>query len=414
MTKMSLSFPVIFITTSTMVLWVDSTVAFVGVTEISSTPPRCSFWTSSSFRTSRTTATTTRLLDTEEPIFPIDSARNLLTQDPQILQSSECQGLSEPLLPIRGHVIETTLIPFNGGVSASDFVSDQAMYVFPLVVTPKRYCVRFCLRAFLKANQDWVDTKILEYGAVLFRGFDITSAAEVEAGIRALERNATANTLNKDYRGTSPRIAQPGSEYVFSAAEVPSHFPIAQHLEMSFLPSPPNRLFFSALQAPTGKVGGATAMTNFGKVYRDMPKSILQKMASKKLKYRRTHYKKGASPLFTNDVAALKSWTEVFGTTNKTEIEEICRREGTPMRWTGRNNDTFVSEYESDAIQLHPKRDNQYGSITHKYFIGRPFRRNCGLPSLDHVISGLQCVVSPIGSSVSSPPWCSANEWHLL
>jgi Taurine catabolism dioxygenase TauD, TfdA family len=287
-----------------------------------------------------------------QPQVPIDGGRNLLATDPQILAThgSECQGLSTPLMPSRDHVVETSLIPFNSGGGTSSEVSDQAVYVFPLVVQPKQYCVRFCLRAFLEANKEWVDKQILQYGAVLFRGFDITSAAEVEANIRAFESN-----LSNEYRGTSPRMPQDGSSYVFSAAEVPSHFPIAQHLEMSFLPSPPKRLFFSALKAPSGKVGGATAMTDFRKVYRDMPKHIIQKMASKRLKYTRTHYKKGASPLFTNDITALNSWSDVFGTTNKTKIEEICKREGTPMKWTGRNNDVFVSEYTSDAVQLHPQ-----------------------------------------------------------
>ena len=58
----------------------------------------------------------------------------------------------------------------------------------------------------MSSNEEWVDRQILEYRTVLFRGFDIHSAAEVEADVRALEP-----TLNKDYRGTSPRHAQPGS-----------------------------------------------------------------------------------------------------------------------------------------------------------------------------------------------------------
>jgi alpha-ketoglutarate-dependent taurine dioxygenase len=281
--------------------------------------------------------------------FLPDKGRNLLTKDPEILRQKECQGLSEPLAPSRDHVIETSLVPFNPGAGGS--ISDQAVYTFPLVITPKKYTSNFCLRAFLANNKEWVDEQILNYGAVLFRGFDVTSAAEVEAGIRALEPN-----LNNDYRGTSPRVTQEGSDYVFSAAEVPSHFPIAQHLEMSFLPSPPKRLFFSALQAPKGKVGGATALTNFRTVYRDMPKFILAKLAKRQqLKYTRTHHRRGANPLFTNDITAMKSWSEVFGTTNQTKVEEICRAEGTPMRWTGRKKDVFVSEYLSDAIQLHPQ-----------------------------------------------------------
>ena len=36
------------------------------------------------------------------------------------------------------------------------------------------------------------------------------------------------------------------------AAEVPVNYPIAQHLEMSFLPAPPRQLFFGCLKAVDG------------------------------------------------------------------------------------------------------------------------------------------------------------------
>lgn len=274
-------------------------------------------------------------------VIPPSEGRNLLTKDPELLRQCP-ETYTSPLSPDLTHV-ETSLIP------SDPTKSDQSVYVFPLVVSPKKYTSNFCLRAFLSHNKDWVDSKILEYGAVLFRGFDIDSAAEVEADIRALEPN-----LNNEYRGTSPRITQAGSDFVFSAAEVPSHFPIAQHLEMSFLPAPPRRLFFSALQAPTGRVGGATALTDFRKVFRDVPVTLRDKLAQKKLRYSRTNHKKGTSPLFTNDIASMKSWSEVFGTSDKAQVEAICKSEGMPFRWEGRKNDTFVSEYTSEPFQLHP------------------------------------------------------------
>ena len=202
----------------------------------------------------------------------------------------------------------------------------------------------------MSANREWVDSKILEYGAVLFRGFDIDSAAEVEADVRAFEPN-----LSNEYRGTSPRVAQGGTDYVFSAAEVPSHFPIAQHLEMSFLPAPPRRLFFSALQAPEGKKGGETALTNFRKVYRDVPTKLRDKLAQKKIRYTRKHLEKGFKPAFlTTDISSLKGWSDLFGTSNKTVVEEICQKEHLPIRWEGRKKRTFVSEYDSEPFQLHP------------------------------------------------------------
>lgn len=147
-----------------------------------------------------------RLKDTEAPLIPPCSGRNMI--DPAVKGCP--QGLTAPLAPDLTHV-ETYLLPSNPDQS------DQSVYVFPLVIRPKEYTSNFCLRAFLSHNKEWVDEQILKYGAVLFRGFDITSASEVEANIRSLEPN-----LNNEYRGTSPRITQPGSDFVFSAAEVVS------------------------------------------------------------------------------------------------------------------------------------------------------------------------------------------------
>ena len=273
---------------------------------------------------------------------PCAKGRNILLPD---VSPTECAGLSTPLQPDLRHV-ELSLL------QSSD-ISDKSVYVFPLVITPKNYTSNFCLRAFANRNRDWIDQQVLKYGAVLFRGFDITSAQEVEDDVKALEPK-----LSNEYRGTSPRDLQNGTSYVFSAAEVPSHFPIAQHLEMSFLPSPPRRLFFSALQAPKS-VGGETALTDFRKVYRDIPTKLRDKLSKKKLKYTRTHYRKGASRFFNTDISSMKGWEELFDTTNKTKVEEICKEENLPLRWEGNNdNDKFVSEYVSEPFQIHPQLPN--------------------------------------------------------
>ena len=275
------------------------------------------------------------------PPLPCPQGRNVLLPD---VSPTECEGLSTPLAPDLRHV-ELSLLP-------SSEESDKSVYVFPLVITPKNYTSNFCLRAFATKNRDWINDQVLKYGAVLFRGFDITSAKEVEDDVKALEPK-----LSNDYRGTSPRDLQNGTSYVFSVAEVPSHFPIAQHLEMSFLPSPPRRLFFSALQAPQS-VGGETALTDFRKVYRDIPDRLRDKLQKKKLKYTRTHFRKGASQFLNTDISSMKGWEELFDTAEKSKVEEICKNENLPMKWEGRNADKFVSEYVSEPFQIHPQLPN--------------------------------------------------------
>ena len=89
--------------------------------------------------------------------------------------------------------------------------------------------------------------------------------------------------LCDEYRGTSPRKLIPGTQYVFSASELPSFYPIPQHLEMSFLPAPPRKLFFCCLEAPTS-TGGETCLCDFKKVYDQMDPSIRRDFEEKKVK----------------------------------------------------------------------------------------------------------------------------------
>ncbi len=114
-----------------------------------------------------------------------------------------------------------------------------------------------CTSIQLKANQSWVETQILNYGAVLIRGFQVNDAPEFERAIKSLQLN-----LNDSYRGTSPRSVFPGTQFCFSAADAPVNYPIAQHCEMSFLKSPPKQLYFGCLQESKSG-GGETALCDF-------------------------------------------------------------------------------------------------------------------------------------------------------
>ncbi|CAB9500563.1 Taurine catabolism dioxygenase TauD, TfdA family [Seminavis robusta] len=237
--------------------------------------------------------------------------------------------------------VKTYLLPSDA--------NDGSFKSYPYVISPSsddQKTLAF-LSSFMEQNRGWINEKILQYGAVLFRGFDVVTAKDVERAVLSFEPD-----LSDVYRGTSPRHSQGGSRFVFSAAEVPVHYPIAQHCEMSFLKEVPPKLFFSALRV-SSQPGGETALTDFRQVYRDLPDDLRQKLQMKKLRYTRTHTKDGIS--FTHDVAAMLSWPEMFRTDNKTRVEELSALEGMPVRWEGPNEDTFVSEFETEAFQLHPE-----------------------------------------------------------
>jgi Taurine catabolism dioxygenase TauD, TfdA family len=215
----------------------------------------------------------------------------------------------------------------------------------PLVMSPCWETSVAFLCSWLENNCSFLDEMMLKFGAVLVRGFDISSCNDFERAALSFQPG-----LNDCYHGTSPRQLQDGTKFVFSSADAPSTFPIAQHLEMSFLPAPPCQLFFGCMKAPTSS-GGETALCNFWKVYWELSPELHQKFFDKKLCITRTHKKVVSNSFFSFDVAGMKCWPELFGTSDKTEVERICKAEGIPVHWD--NDDTFGSIIELELFQ-HP------------------------------------------------------------
>jgi hypothetical protein len=48
-------------------------------------------------------------------------------------------------------------------------------------------------------------------------------------------------------------------------------------------------------------------------------------------------------------------WPEMFGTSDKKEVERLLHEENMPMQWEGRNQDTFVSKFQTEAFHNHPE-----------------------------------------------------------
>ena len=239
-------------------------------------------------------------------------------------------------------------------MTATSFGLDQVNVSFlektdssPLVISPRWDDSAEFVTKWLMLNRAWVNAKMLEYGAVYIRGFAIQNPPEFEKAVNALQPD-----LCDEYRGTSPRSLKEGCKYAFSAADVPVNYPIAQHLEMSFLKAPPRQLYFGCMKA-SSKPGGETALCDFRKVYRDISPALREKLATKKIKYSRKHKKIGER--FTYDVGAMLCWPQLFGTSDPKEVERIVKHEGaTPVQWVGENEDCFLQEWIDEPFQFHP------------------------------------------------------------
>eukprot|EP00980_Cylindrotheca_fusiformis_P003742 scaffold831_cov109-Cylindrotheca_fusiformis.AAC.4 len=218
----------------------------------------------------------------------------------------------------------------------------------PLIISPRWNDTLEFICVWLETNRSWVENQILRYGAVLVRGFQVDSASDFERATLSLQP-----ALSDTYRGTSPRSLKDPTKYAFSAADAPVNYPIAQHLEMSFLKAPPRQLYFGCLKA-SRCTGGETALCDFRKVFQDLPSELRKKLASQKIKYTRKHQKVGEK--YTFDVGAMLGWPKLFGTSDPREVDSICLAEDAPKpRWVGPNKDVFLQEWVDEPFQKHPE-----------------------------------------------------------
>ncbi|TGN20543.1 TauD/TfdA family dioxygenase [Leptospira idonii] len=194
---------------------------------------------------------------------------------------------------------------------------------------------------FLENQKEWTRDLSL-YGAILIRGFDIKTPKDFEEVALA-----TKDKLGQFYLGTSPRDQL--TDYVFTASELPPHYPIMQHAEMSFLDNPPKKLFFFAEIA--SEFGGETPLTDLRKIYKVIDPSIKEKITKKGIRYRRRY--DGPSSQSRFSLWKTKRWDEMFNTSDIKQVEAIAKENRFQLEWYGK--DSLAITNTQSGFRNHPK-----------------------------------------------------------
>jgi len=181
-------------------------------------------------------------------------------------------------------------------------------------------------------------------GALLFRGFGIDEPAHFEQVAAALH----PGDLKNDYLGTSPRNIVPGTQYVFSASELPSYYPIPQHIEMSFLPTTPHNLLFYCDVAPNGN--GETPICDFRRVYQELDPHVRDLFEERGVHYIRNY--DGPNAPKTGNLWQLKPWPDMFQTTDKQQVEAVCAENDLTVIWG--DHDRLTLRNNRPAVMPHP------------------------------------------------------------
>ncbi|TQV77366.1 hypothetical protein FLL45_05320 [Aliikangiella marina] len=157
-----------------------------------------------------------------------------------------------------------------------------------------------------KNNQQEFEKLLYEFGAVLFKGFNIDSTEKFNEYIESLPFNKL-NYID----GNSPRTKLKQS--VYTSTEFPAEYEISMHNELSYSNSWPDRLYFCCVTAPQSS--GHTLIADSRKVLADLHPSIVEEFSSKGVLYTRyLHSGHGIGP----------SWKETFECEDQKAFEKAC------------------------------------------------------------------------------------------
>jgi alpha-ketoglutarate-dependent taurine dioxygenase len=168
---------------------------------------------------------------------------------------------------------------------------------------------------------------------VLFRGFRVGGVE----GFEALARSVTPELL--DYKERSSPRTDVGRN-VYSSTDHPADQHIHFHNEQSYTRSWPMKLWFYC-ERPAEQ-GGATPLADGRKVLRLLDPKLRERFISRKVMYVRNY----------GDGLGLP-WQTTFQTSDRSRVEEYCRRSGIEFRW--KDGGRLRTRQVFDTIVTHPR-----------------------------------------------------------
>jgi alpha-ketoglutarate-dependent taurine dioxygenase len=184
----------------------------------------------------------------------------------------------------------------------------------PLVVVPDSADID--LVEWAGKNREFIETKLLDHGAILFRQFALNSVTEFESFA-----NAVCPDLFADY-GDLPREEMGGK--VYGSTPYPADERILFHNESSHMHRWPMLIWFYCVKA--AQQGGESPIVDCRQVYRELDPDIRDRFERKGLMYVRN---------FTDGLDV--SWERFFQTDDRSRVENYCRRAAIEFEWKDDN-----------------------------------------------------------------------------
>jgi alpha-ketoglutarate-dependent taurine dioxygenase len=202
---------------------------------------------------------------------------------------------------------------------------------FPLVVEPQAADLN--LVGWAENNRELIEGKLLEWGAALFRGFNVDGISQFEQFARAISGELL------DYRERAAPRREVASR-VYTSTEFPADQSIPLHHEMSYSHNWPTKIWFYCAQP--ARQGGSTPIANDREVFNLIDRKIKKRFTEKGVMYVR-NYGEGLD----------LSWQEAFQTDERSVVEEYCRQAHTQFEW--RAGGRLRTRQIRQVTAIHPK-----------------------------------------------------------
>lgn len=200
----------------------------------------------------------------------------------------------------------------------------------PLVVSPGPAAPDLC--AWALRNRQSIEGELDVHGAILFRGFAVSAAGDLDRFITALSGASLPYTER-----TSPRTQVGGN--IYTSTDYPARQEIFLHNENSYRDQFPLRVYFCCLKPPSA--GGETPLADCRRVYARLRRETRERFAEGYLYVRNF----GGGPGM--------AWQEAFQTKSAAEVEKYCQAHRIAYEW--RHGDRLRTRQVRRAIARHPR-----------------------------------------------------------
>jgi alpha-ketoglutarate-dependent taurine dioxygenase len=201
----------------------------------------------------------------------------------------------------------------------------------PLVIEPNFKEVD--LIGWVKNNRELLETELLEYGGVLFRGFSLSTQAHFEQFLQA-----TSITLMHYMEGATPRTVL--GDRIYTSTEFPPERTISIHNELCYVATWPMKIFFYCMRPSDS--GGETPIGDVRKVFRRISPDIIDRFKEKGWMLLRNFGGGFGLP-----------WQTSFHVSDKPALEEYFHHARISYEW--REGDRLRTKQVRPAIAVHPK-----------------------------------------------------------